>query len=184
MAEGQTRRAAFEDWWYAKINSGETPLDIAYGMHAEREKDAAPAPAEPKGYADLIHRLQYNKPFTTVEVLDALLALGAFDGISAEPKGEQPILFQDWYEWLSPQWRRVIEAIDHLAAAAQAEQHRALSGEEIDAIQQAADTAHRVLCAGGDYGDELSDAGLRRELTTSRDALRAVLATLDGGKHA
>jgi hypothetical protein len=34
----------------------------------------------------------------------------------AEPKGEQPILFQDWYEGLSPQWRRVIEAIDPLAA--------------------------------------------------------------------
>jgi hypothetical protein len=31
---------------------------------------------------------------------------------AAEPKGEQPILFQDWYEGLSPQWRRVIEAID------------------------------------------------------------------------
>ncbi|WP_321905196.1 hypothetical protein [Paraburkholderia tropica] len=43
-------------------------------------------------------------------------------------------------------------------------------------IQAAADSAHRVLIAGGDGGDELSDAGLRRELKESRDMLRALLA--------
>lgn len=51
-----------------------------------------------------------------------------------------------------------------------------LTDELRTAIQAAADTAHRVLCAGGDYGDELSDAGLRRELKESRDMLRTMLA--------
>jgi hypothetical protein len=46
----------------------------------------APAPAEPKQYTDLIHRLQYGKPFTRIEILDALLALGAFPGA---PNSEQ-----------------------------------------------------------------------------------------------
>ncbi|MBB3004433.1 Lar family restriction alleviation protein [Paraburkholderia tropica] len=44
------------------------------------------------------------------------------------------------------------------------------------AIQAAVDTASRVLRAGGDGGDELSDAGLRRELKESRDMLRDMLA--------
>ncbi|MBB5414046.1 hypothetical protein [Paraburkholderia atlantica] len=52
-----------------------------------------------------------------------------------------------------------------------------MTDEQRQIIQTAADTAHRVLCAGGDYGDELSDAGLRSELKVSRDALRALLAT-------
>ncbi|WP_296652775.1 hypothetical protein [Paraburkholderia sp.] len=51
-----------------------------------------------------------------------------------------------------------------------------LTDEQRGTIQQAADTAHRVLCAGGDDGDELSDAGLRRDLKAARDALRALLA--------
>jgi hypothetical protein len=52
-------------------------------------------------------------------------------------------------------------------------------------IQAAADTAHRILCAGGDYGDELSDAGLRRELKESRDLLRSLLTppTESTGEH-
>jgi hypothetical protein len=44
----------------------------------------------------------------------------------AEPKGEQSILFQDWYEGLSPQWRRVIEAI----TPAQVEQRAGTLSEE------------------------------------------------------
>jgi hypothetical protein len=46
----QDERGAFEDWWYAKINSGETPLDIAFGMHAEHIKARASSPA-PSGAA-------------------------------------------------------------------------------------------------------------------------------------
>lgn len=51
-----------------------------------------------------------------------------------------------------------------------------LTDQERATIQQAADAAHRVLCAGGDYGDELSDTGLRDALKASRDALRELLA--------
>lgn len=53
----------------------------------------------------------------------------------------------------------------------------ALTDEQRAAIQKASDIAHRVLIAGGDYGDELSDAGLRKELTESRDTLRALLTS-------
>ena len=67
---------------------------------------------------------------------------------------------------------RLRVALTAISDAAQAP----LTDELRAAIQAAADTAHRVLCAGGDYGDELSDAGLRRELKESRDMLRAILA--------
>jgi hypothetical protein len=50
-----------------------------------------------------------------------------------------------------------------------------LTDAQRQTIQAAADIAHRILCAGGDYGDELTEPGLRRELEDSRDALRAFL---------
>lgn len=53
-----TQRAAFEAWWSAKIDSGMSPIDIAYGIHAEREQDMQATQAAlaqdggiPEGYA-------------------------------------------------------------------------------------------------------------------------------------
>ena len=62
-----------------------------------------------------------------------------------------------------------------LAPQPQAAEPKGLTDEQREAIRVAADTAHRVLCAGGDYGDELSDAGLRRDLKAARDQLRVLL---------
>ncbi|MGO4151375.1 hypothetical protein [Cupriavidus sp. YAF13] len=44
------------------------------------------------------------------------------------------------------------------------------------ALTDAAEAMHAVLIAGGDYGDELADMGLRERLKKSRDAIRALLA--------
>ncbi|WP_296652777.1 hypothetical protein [Paraburkholderia sp.] len=83
-------------------------------------------------------------------------------------------LFADEGEALgeAENFRAVPEPLYAAPVAAQA----LLTNEQRTTIQTAADTAHRVLCAGGDYGDELSDAGLRRDLKAARDALRALAA--------
>jgi hypothetical protein len=70
-----------------------------------------------------------------------------------------------------------VQLAAHVKARTAASQAGAwLTVEQRSIVQSAADTAHRVLCAGGDYGDELSDSGLRRELTVARDALRSLLS--------
>lgn len=56
--------------------------------------------------------------------------------------------------------------------------------EPKDTIKKAIETADRILRAGGDYGDELSGAGLRRDLKAARDALRTLIAAEQGGDHA
>lgn len=67
--------------------------------------------------------------------------------------------------------RRAIE--ESRAARASDAAGAPLTDGQRAAIQAAVDTASRVLRAGG---DELSDAGLRRELKESRDMLRDMLA--------
>lgn len=63
-----------------------------------------------------------------------------------------------------------------LSKIAPAVEQPGLTDEQRSVIQHAADMAHRVLCAGGDYGDELSDPGLRSDLKAARDQLRALLS--------
>jgi hypothetical protein len=48
--------------------------------------------------------------------------------------------------------------------------------ELVAALQGAEAAAHSVLIAGGDYGDELGDRGLRDMLSKSNDAIRAAIA--------
>lgn len=43
------------------------------------------------------------------------------------------------------------------------------------AAMKACATIHRALCAGGDYGDEISDLGLRGELNGAEAELKAAL---------
>ncbi|MRR49409.1 MAG: hypothetical protein EG825_00615 [Rhodocyclaceae bacterium] len=47
------------------------------------------------------------------------------------------------------------------------------------ALRDAEQTAHSVLIAGGDYGDELSDYGLRNRLKGVRDSARSIIAEVE-----
>lgn len=57
--------------------------------------------------------------------------------------------------------------------------HRTLTlqrDELLAALRTSESAAHAVLIAGGDYGDDLSDHGLRKALKDARDAARAAIA--------
>jgi hypothetical protein len=41
-------------------------------------------------------------------------------------------------------------------------------------VKDAAAACHKVLCAGGDYGDDLSNLELRRDLKAARESLQAL----------
>jgi hypothetical protein len=61
MAEEKTRRAAFEDWWYTKINSGETPIEIAFGMHVEHIEAHASSPVQTAAARDVLAERERQK---------------------------------------------------------------------------------------------------------------------------
>jgi hypothetical protein len=80
-----------------------------------------------------------------------------------------------------PGWHRV-EPMEVHGIVTPAAIGQTLTDQQRTTIQQAADTAHRILCAGGDCGDKLSDFAWRRDQNAWRDALHAVLRTSESGQ--